>query len=209
MASDVDICNLALLHLGTRSTVSSLSEGSAEANACALVYPVTRDLLLTQHKWGFATRRAALADLGNPPDDWAYRYAYPTDCLLARAIYQPNNGFIPYAISGDLDPAGNPIRVIVTDQARAELIYTARISSSAQFDPAFVAALSWLVAAELAMTLTGDSGLNQACIQTANASVAAARAADANEAPTIMDRECEWIRARGPSSPSMQNDKVM
>jgi hypothetical protein len=199
MASDVDICNLALLHLGTRSSISSLTEGSAEANACALVYPVTRDLLLTQHKWGFATRRTALADLGSPPDEWAYRYAYPTDCLLARAIHQPigTGGFVPFTVSGDLDPAGNPLRVVLTDQARAELIYTARISSAAMFDPGFASALSWLVAAELAVTLTGDRTLAQACVQTATASVAASRAVDANEAPTVMDFDAEWVRLRG------------
>jgi len=199
MASDIDICNLALLRLGTRSTIASLGEGSAEANACALIYPTIRDALLTQYRWGFATRRAALADLGAPPTPWLFRYAYPTDCLLARAIDRPDAALppIPFEVAGDQDQGGNAIRVILTDQPQAVLLYSARITQPGLFNPAFVEALSWMVAAELAVALTGDKGLAQACLQTAAAAIAGAKALDANEAAESRERPVEWLAARG------------
>ena len=45
MASDVDVCNLALAHLGDEATVASISppEGSAQAGHCARFYPMARD----------------------------------------------------------------------------------------------------------------------------------------------------------------------
>ena len=48
MASAVDICNLALSHLGDTATVASLDppEGSAQAEHCARFYPVARDALV-------------------------------------------------------------------------------------------------------------------------------------------------------------------
>ena len=48
MASEVDICNLALGHLGDNATVASLNppEGSVQAQHCARFYPIARDALL-------------------------------------------------------------------------------------------------------------------------------------------------------------------
>ena len=65
MASEVDICNLALGHLGDNATVSSISppEGSAQAEHCARFYPLARDALLEMGYWNFAMRRVALAQL--------------------------------------------------------------------------------------------------------------------------------------------------
>ena len=60
MASDVEICNLALSHLGDTATVASIDppEGSAQAEHCARFYPIARDALLEKHDWSWATRRS-------------------------------------------------------------------------------------------------------------------------------------------------------
>ena len=72
MASVVDICNLALGHLGDPATVSSIDppEGSAQAQHCARFYPIARDSLLEMHSWNFSTYREALAHL--QPAEWIY-----------------------------------------------------------------------------------------------------------------------------------------
>ncbi|MDA8231572.1 MAG: hypothetical protein M0006_09560 [Magnetospirillum sp.] len=199
MPSDVDICNLALLRLGTRSSIASLAEGSTEANACALLYPVVRDTLLTLHPWRFASRRTALADLGTPPEPWRFRYAYPADCLRAQSILQPLQGgpAIRFVVAGDLDSSGNPIRVILADQPQAELVYTGRIAVPTLFNAMFVEALSWMMAAELAVGLTGDKTLAQTCQEAAGAAVASARAEDGNESADIHHVLPESLEVRG------------
>ena len=199
MASDIDICNLALLRLGTRSTIASLTEGSVEANACNIAYPLIRDALLASHRWGFATRRTQLAVLGAPPPPWAFCYAFPTDCLAPHELYRPipRLPVIPFEVSGSTDPLGNPIKVILTNWAQAMLVYTAHVTSPNLFAPHFIEALSWMLAAELATALTGDTNLAQYSAQMASSAVAAARARDANDDSKPQDRPAEWVRARG------------
>ena len=48
MATEVDICNLALAHLGDDATIASLNppEGSAQAEKAARFYPIARNSLL-------------------------------------------------------------------------------------------------------------------------------------------------------------------
>jgi len=72
MASIVDICNLALSHLGDSATVSSIDppEGSAQADLCARFFPIALASLLEAHSWGFATRRVALAPLAISADSF-------------------------------------------------------------------------------------------------------------------------------------------
>jgi hypothetical protein len=67
VASEVDICNLALGHIGDSATVSSINppEGSAQAEHCSRFYPIARDSLLEMHNWGFATKRTNLALLSS------------------------------------------------------------------------------------------------------------------------------------------------
>src|SRR5690606_36381904 len=100
MASEVEICKVALGHLGDTATVASLDppEGSAQAEHCARFYPIARDALLSMHTWGFATRRIALAQLGEAPVGWHYAYALPTDALDILAVMGPgeaDTGAIP------------------------------------------------------------------------------------------------------------------
>jgi len=199
MTSEVDICNLALLRLGTRSTISSLTEGSTESNACAHVYAMLRDLLLSSHPWTFASQRVVLADLGSPPIGWRHRYAYPANCLKAKKIHGSgrSSDHIPFTISGDADQQGNPFKVILCDFPKAELIFTARIVTPDLFPAHFIEALSWMIAAELANALCCDLALSQYAVQMASQSVAASRAYDANEGLAIKDPLPDWIAARG------------
>ena len=91
MASEVEICNLALGHLGDTATVASLDppEGSAQAEHCARFYPIARDMMLQAHAWNFATRRIQLAQLGEAPYGWAYSYARPFGALDVFDIQFP------------------------------------------------------------------------------------------------------------------------
>lgn len=202
MATDLDICNLALLRIGTRSSIGSLSEASVEANACARLYPLVRDTILAEHPWSFAAKRATLALLGNGGlTQWTFRYAYPSDCLTARALCQAlpdlDARAIAFEICGDADLAGHPILTILTHQPQAALLYTAQISNSALFPPRFVEALSWKLAAELVTAITGEAALNQSAMAMAEAALSLAKTHDGNEGLTVQERDADWVRHRG------------
>lgn len=95
MTSEVDLCNRALATIGTRSTISSIqpSDGSNEANQCALLYYPVRDALLRSAHWDFARRQVSLSQLkaasdtnSTCPVPWQFEYAYPSDCLKCRFL---------------------------------------------------------------------------------------------------------------------------
>ena len=87
MSSEVDICNLALSHLGDEASLASIDppEGSAQADHCAKFYPIARDLMLEKHPWKFATRRVLLSPVD--VDLWEMEYGTQAsfiDCLCSE-----------------------------------------------------------------------------------------------------------------------------
>ena len=167
MASEVDIANLALSHLGDTATVASLDppEGSAQAEHCARFYPIARDSLLEMHSWGFATKRVQLAALTSVWPEWDFCYAQPADLLKVVSIlpigatddYSNGGGYVPQPFSCEIDASG--AKVIYTDQADAVLRYTALVSDTTRFTPLFIMSLSWYLTSMLAgPIIKGDAG---------------------------------------------------
>ena len=185
MRSDVDICNLALAHLGDTATVASIDppEGSAQAEHCANFYSVARDSLIEMHAWDFCTRRIALTLLSTTIDQWAYVYSCPNLMANAIAVIPPtadDDYNIPSPSSYDnsyygldllpnagtytpqpfaIETLSTGAKVICTNQEDAVLRYTQYITDTTKFPVAFVLSLSWLLASMLAgPVLKGDAG---------------------------------------------------
>lgn len=178
MASEIDICNLALTHLGHTKTISAIvpPDGSREAAYCARFYPIARDATLEMREWGFATKRRTLGSLGTPPVEWDYRYAMPSGLIRPLRIFV-DGADVPEEFVVESDDSGT---VIYTNAENAVLHYTARIEDTTKFSPAFVVSLSWELAAELAGALTGDLKLAEFCRQQAQYTIGNAAAYDAN-----------------------------
>lgn len=186
MASEVDICRLALGHLGDRATISSIRppDGSAQAAHCATFYPIARDSLLEMHDWGFATKRAKLAQVENPIKQWAYCYAAPNDLVNTIGLldadsaddttqgigYLGNWGQVVAAGTGIITPQAFSLEssddgqdVIYTNQSNALLRYVARVTDTTKFSPLFTATLAAYLASMLAGPLIkGDQGISVA-----------------------------------------------
>jgi hypothetical protein len=198
MASEVDICNLALSHIGASATISSLTEASEEAFHCNLLFADTRDTLLRSFPWGFATRHIALSDVGTPPGNWNYRYSYPNDCLFAREILQTNtvagsNDPIPFEVAlGDAYDS----RVILTDQETATLIYTYQATNTLVFEPMFINALAWKLASEIAMPITRDEKRMEQAYQMYLGVLSEAKTFNANESHIDRNTDASWITGR-------------
>lgn len=180
MASEVEISNLALSHLGDSATVSSISppEGSAQAERCARFYPLARDVMQEDFTWNFCVRRKVLALVASwESGKWAYAYAAPSEMLRPISISHPE------ASSDQVDALGGrqgaPFQiestvtgqvVILTNLPDAELRYTVKVSDTTKFSAQFVEALSWRLASMLAgPILKGDAGIKmtQSCLSIA------------------------------------------
>jgi len=201
MASDVDICNLALARLGERATVVSISppEGSVQAEHCARFYQVARDALLEMHPWTFATRRVALGLLAAPARGWTYTYAVPTGASRLLAVCASSAASDadtqPFEVQGDAHGA----RLILSDQPGAHVRFIARVTDATKFSSLFVDALAWLLASHLAgPILKGDAGAHMAqlCYRHFQAVLGHARVADANQGKTRLAHAPAWIAGR-------------
>lgn len=171
MASVVQICNMALSHIGAEARVSSISppDGSVEAGHCATFYDQARVELIEPGNWRFALKRATLAELANDSDTWLYAYALPSDCLRPLRVLrlfsagvtvfnQDDVRFSPTdRESADFDVEG---ATLYTNEPAAVLLYTRDVTDTGKFTPSFVSALSDLLASYLAGPIVkGNEGV--------------------------------------------------
>lgn len=154
MPTDADIGNMALSRLGTRATITNLTENSTEARFINTWYATIRDDLLRAADWNFNRVYLSLAESGTPPDRWAYSYAYPSDCLkiwsfdIGLPSYMQT---IPplYEVASD-----GTNRLIYTNLSPATAVYCQRVLDPNRMDPEFVTAFAVALAAAVAMPIT-------------------------------------------------------
>lgn len=203
MSSEVEICNLALSHLGDSATVASISpaEGSPQAQRCAVFYPIARDALLTL-PWTFNTRRGALEELTvNEWPAWDYCYGKPNNCLKIHGITE-ENGVLNDPAEVDqyvLQINSSGTEVIYTNLANAWATYSVQITDTQRFTPPFVMALSYQLAGMLAgPLLKGQVGVQtaQQMIRMAEYWKGQASLADANQQNYPIEHQPSWISGR-------------
>ncbi|HDG7970536.1 TPA: hypothetical protein ACQ8NQ_002984 [Klebsiella pneumoniae] len=166
MASVINICNIALARIGNSRTINSLTEKTKEAYTCNLFYESMRDAVLADNDWNFAMSRVVLADLGAPAPGWLFRYQYPTDCARIAAIlpkwFTGSHIVLQdkpvFEVGSNEDGTG---RVIHTNESQAVLLYVKSITDPTMFDALFADALSWRMAAEIAMPIAANASLGQ------------------------------------------------
>jgi hypothetical protein len=223
VATDVDICNLALGLLGDAATVASINppEGSAQASHCARFYPIARDALLEMSTWGFATVRVVLAQVTCNYAQWRYEYEAPSDMVNSIAVLDsvacddyatayvagyypygaPNSGEAiydpqPYAV--EFDPVLG-VAVILSNQENASLRYTQVVSDTTLFSPTFVSTLAYMLASYLAgPIIKGDAGMAVAksMREQAMAMLAVSRPSDANQGMQRVTQSTPWMIGR-------------
>lgn len=197
--SEVQIGNLALGHLGTRTTIQSLTEESVEAAAINLWYDFVRRQLLSDGHWSFARKRVTLASHSeDPPENiWAYRYQYPADCIEIRRIeneyVNSNDDNIPYEVEMD---STEDSRSILTDMDDAAIVYTFDQTNPETYSPMFVNAMAHLLASHIAMAVTGKRALKDANREDYLIWKTMALAADARQDKRKPPRDADWIRGR-------------
>jgi hypothetical protein len=219
MSSEVDICNLALAHLGDSATVASIDppEGSAQAEYCARWYPIARDSLLELFDWPFAMQYGTLAAVAAPGAQWSYAYAKPSDALRiveimpAGSMAMGQNGiwYAPDALcwighnarggSFEIGSDANGNGVIYSNTADALVRYTRAITDTSKFSPLFRDTLAVYLSSYLAgPVLKGETGISvgRARKQEAMAMLSMAKLSSAQQRSRKSDHLAPWLGAR-------------
>lgn len=214
-SSVVEICNLALSNIRARS-INSLDESSMPAQMCKLKYPILRNRCLREIPWQFNRTIRALAPVTTEVFNWSYAYSYPVDCLkihrLVGSYEELPNGSndvvsraldsrllrgsrqqIPYEVF-NFDNA----KVIGSNQAELRIDFAAKLEEPDLYSDDFVMALSYLLAAELAIPIVGAElgrGLRSDSLQLYKSYLSSAIADDMND-QYMLPQESDFVTVR-------------
>ena len=151
----VDICNSALLKLGS-APLMSIEEDTREGRLCRAQYTKLKTALLNEHPWSFAKRRIKLnRDVDEPEFGFDAQFLLPADFLRVIDIYASQKGFdaLPaqdWLVEGDyvLSNAQVLYMVYITDEAK-----------ESRFSASFSELLSLRLAMDICYVLIQDKTL--------------------------------------------------
>lgn len=217
MASEVEICNLALSNIRAGS-INSLNESSLQAQVCKLKYPILRDRCLREIPWQFNHKIRALASVTTDIFNWAYAYSYPVDCLKIHRLV----GSFEELPAGSSDVASRVLdsrviplkdvrrqipyevfnfddaKIIGSDQPELRIDFASKVTDPNLFSDDFVMALSHLLASEVAIPIVGAElgrALRKDSLELYRQYLASAMATDMND-QYFMPSESDFVTIR-------------
>jgi hypothetical protein len=149
MASDTTVCSNALIRLGDKP-ITDLSDPDERARICQALFADTRDAVFRAHPWRCLVHRAALAlEATAPLFDWAHAFTLPTSPWCLRVL-RTNLDDNAWTVEG---------RSVLTNAGSVSIAYIARITDYAVLDALLIEALTARMAAEMAVSITGNQNL--------------------------------------------------
>lgn len=188
----VDICNMALGHLGNRNTVTNIdTPRNDKETTFSLWYDITRQGLLKTLMPNFALARIIVSQKTAPAFGYAYAYEYPQRCLKMLGI-------------GDIDCKGNvkytvEDNLILTDQLYENgmpIRFIDDIKDVNAMSPEFVMTLSVELAKRVALSVTQDQGKLSAILKLLPAEMANTSGLNAQENPPIRKSSSRFRASR-------------
>lgn len=192
MASQVEVCNAALVKCGA-SRITSLDDGTKQANLLSAIWELKRDAELQANWWTFAITRAEVAALADEPlGDWTYQYPVPSGFLSMVQIgtdlsaYEADDGPL-FEIEGG--------RILTDMGAPLFMRYVQRVTNTGAFTPLFAEALACRLAVEACEPLTQSLSKKETLIAQYRQAIREARRVNAIELPPRRHATTSWERA--------------
>ena len=156
MPSEVSICNQALGWVGG-NLITSLDDGTTEANLCKANYASLRDAVLEDRDWTFATARKLLTPLADDPVfGWTRQMQLPSDNIRVIGCW---------ALDRDEDQEQADYvkegRRILSNEPKLNLKYIRRIVAPEDFSAGFTQALAARIAADIAIPIAQSRALQE------------------------------------------------
>lgn len=179
MPSVIEICNLALAHIG-QGSINDLEELSPQAKKCNLFYTNTRDSLLRQFPWNFSTKSILLSQVDTTIPGWNFVYQYPPTALWVRKVFNQDDTDPETPYEYEITTTGTE-KYICCDLYQAYAKCTIRVEDTTLFDPLFVDVLTYKLSLDLCMPLTNSSNKTQEIMAKLQTAMSAAMLAGAVE----------------------------
>jgi hypothetical protein len=166
MTGAVEICNMAIGHLGEITEarrLTSMSRSAASGNAqhaCLDFYEESKRQMLAFMQWECCNKVAKLTVSDDDPTlngQWAYKYTRPADCLILRKIIDSSGNEYPWTRMNEArEGTAYNDDWIYTNLEDALALYTFRVGEE-KYLPGMALLQSVLLAEMIAMTIVADA----------------------------------------------------
>ncbi|GAB7024701.1 phage connector family protein [Salidesulfovibrio brasiliensis] len=192
MADKPTICNRALAAIGVTDRISSIDEGTPEADLCKLHYDEVLREVLRVYPWNFAR---TFKNLGGPvetdlPPHWSHAYQLPPDCLRVWRVYGASGSEV--VEPGAWVRAGP--RIFINEDGPV-IEYIRDEPDAGLYDSLFVAAVVARLGAELALGLAESRTMAAEMLSIFERRLMEARSVDSAENAPERRRSGGWETA--------------
>jgi hypothetical protein len=158
------IYNLALSHIGQKPVDNTTDETQPEILACNTHFESARDSVLAQLAFPFNAapikleQHMSINDTSIP--GWSFFYTYPASVLSVWEVYSSANAAT--AIENDFEVRYLPAigeKIVCTNEADAYANCSYLVTDYSLWDDRFIEAVSYKLAASIAIAITGDAEL--------------------------------------------------
>ena len=192
----LQLCNQALAHLGITTEITSLSDGSREADACARYLPMSLDDVLREWSWPFANVVELLSQMGQTIITWDYLYTYPTSAVTIHAVFDEGSTDTRFQKDYEITYLEGTTLAIASNLDDAYVEYTKRVTNAEIWDAKFTKALSYYLAASMAKQLTGDDKVATGLMQIYGGYIAEAKRTSGAEKLKQPEQKQGYVDAR-------------
>lgn len=199
MASQIEICNLALVKLGA-DLITGLDQRTAAAQKLSAVYDTTRKAELCKTHWNFAKSRDLLSALTDtPPWGFGFQYQLPSDYLK---LIQVNDVFIApglenYRISDDSPWSVEDGKILTDFAAPLKIRYIKDVTDESKFSPLFVEVFASKLAYVICYAVTQSRAGQDVAQRDYTAAMLKAANTNAIELPPQGLLDDSWMLSRG------------
>jgi len=193
MASETEIVNVGLRLIGG-ARITSLTDGSKNANVAKDIYDAVRDDLLRSHKWNFAEKLASLARLSTAPTfEFDYAYALPADWMRTVSVHDNDagSGALNYE---EAEVAG--VGALLCSSETVYLKYIYKVTDPNRMPADFRKALSTSLARDMAIPIANSNTLHDAFEKRSTRDINRAKSADALGSPPPRRPPGSWASSR-------------
>jgi len=182
--TSVQICNAALSRLGA-NLITSLEDGTKEANTCKANWESVRNSVLRGASWPGTTKRASLARLSDTPlFGYSYQYQLPSDYLKLVTV---DDDTIPHKVEG---------KTLLSDAETVNIEYVYK-AEDGFLDAGLVEALITAMMEVLAFPLTASAAMSERAAAKAAQSLQQAKGDTTFEQDQVEDElNYSWLNAR-------------
>lgn len=185
--SELAICNRALIALG-EDVITSLDDNrSKAARLCKAAFPLVRDEVTRRVPWNCARARASLAADAVPPGfEWEFAYTLPADNLRVYQVAEDPD--TPWEEEGG--------KLLTDHEAPLNIRYIRRLDDVTLIDAQLAGAISYALAADIAVALAQSEGAAARCVKLYEERVRLAAHTSASE-HSVEELDIDiWLRSR-------------